>query len=236
MINESYEMVVQNRADALYKMIENVERAAKSISDNESAMYAEHMQTSSKLSMIAETVIDFEIAENGSNINSEIERYHAAEEYLSNMIKITCGEEGYVGQFIVMEEYPLSKYLIKWNASKNSVGNGFVSGIEIEQEEWYQKVIEKDGDFYWFMEEDRPEKLMGAKMLTYQKFSRGSKLEEKQLGILAFTIDMTVLKAELNLQGSTFGAYSYFINENSILAEIYSDEKKDAKPDISYEN
>ena len=151
MINESYEMVVQNRADALYKMIENVERAAKSISDNESAMYAEHMQTSSKLSMIAETVIDFEIAENGSNINSEIERYHAAEEYLSNMIKITCGEEGYVGQFIVMEEYPLSKYLIKWNASKNSVGNGFVSGIEIEQEEWYQKVIEKDGDFYWFM-------------------------------------------------------------------------------------
>jgi len=236
MINESYQMVVQSRADALQKMIENVEKAAKSISDNESAMYAEYLQTSSRLSMIAETVIDFEIAANGSNINSELERCHSAEEYLSNMIKITCGEEGYVGHFIVMEEYPLSKYLIKWNASKNSLGNGFVSGIEIEREEWYSKVIEKNGDFYWFIEEDRPGKLMAAKLLTYQKFSGVSKLEEKQLGILVFTIDMTVLKAELNLQGSAFGAYSYFIDENSILAEIYSDEKKDAKPDISYEN
>ena len=234
MINESYEMVVQNRADALHKMIENVEKAAKSISDNESAMYAEYLQTSSRLSMIAETVIDFEIAANGSNINSELERYHAAEEYLSNMIKITCGEEGYVGHFIVMEEYPLSKYLIKWNASKNSLGNGFVSGIEIEKEEWYSKVIENHGNFYWFVEEDRPEKLMAAKLLTYQKFSRGSKLEEKQLGILVFTIDMEVLKSDLNLQGSTFGAYSYFIDENNILAEIISDKKTDITPDMSY--
>jgi len=238
-INESYEMVVQNRADVLGKMIEKVEKAAKSISDSENAVYTEYpqyLQTSDRLTMIAETVIDFEIAANGSNIKSELERYQSAEDYLSNMIKITCGEEGYVGHFIVMGEYPLSKYLIKWNIGKNSVENRFVSGIEIEQEDWYRKVIEEDGDFYWFVEESRPEKLMAAKLLTYRKFSRGAKLEEKQLGILVFTIDMTVLKSELNLQGSAFGAYSYLIDENNILAEIYSDEKKDEKPDISYEN
>ncbi|MBQ8231370.1 MAG: histidine kinase [Lachnospiraceae bacterium] len=232
MINESFEMAAQNSADNMSKIIENCEKAAKGINNNEDARLS---ATSSSLTVIADTIINFEVAEGGANIKTELERYHAALDYFEGMLEITCGieEEGYVGQLLVCEEYPLSNYLVKWNVSKNSTISSFVSGSEIEQEIWYRKTMEKEGDFYWFVEEERPDNLVAAKLLTYQQLTRNNKFEEKNLGILLISIDLDMLREELNTQGMTFETYSYVTKENDILVEINNNEVSGTEINIS---
>lgn len=232
MINESFEMAAQNSADNLNKIIENVEKAAMGINNNENARFS---YTSSTLTLITDTIINFEIFEDGSNIKTELERYQAAINYFEGMLELTCGkvEEGYLGQLIIFEEYPIANYLVKWNVSMNSAISNFVSGSELEGESWYQKVIEQDGDYYWFVQENRPDKLLAAKLLTYQQLTKGNRLEEKNLGILLLAIDIGMLREEMSLQGTSFEAYSYVTCEDNILVEMNNPETMDVKFRIS---
>ena len=223
MINESFELMVYNSADRFNKVVENVEKAVDAIHNNEEARFS---SSTSSLTTVADAIINFEISEDTSNVKEELERYQTAVEYFTGMIELACGKEtdGYQGQLIIFEEYPIANYLINWNVNKTAVVSEFVAASDLEQEVWYQKTLEKAGDYYWFVQEEQPEMLFVAKLLTYQQLIRGYKMQEKELGILLIAIDIGMLQEEMSLKSDSFEGQGFITYEGNILFELNNKE------------
>ena len=88
----------------------------------------------------------------------------------------------------------------------------FYQSSNMENYDWYQTVIKKDGENYWFTDSAFPSRICVARILSYQQVSGTLNYEKHMAGVIMISFDMSWFAQKINNSEITRNALVYLLD------------------------
>ena len=209
----NFSMAITTNANGIREIFRSVEDAMDVVCDNENAYITDGRKN---VSSIAERIIFTDPREKGFNFSVMVEERNVHEAMLKVLFYSTD-----IYALLVPEAYPMAVYLEKWHDFEN----GFFRDTGMEDWDWYQEVVKRGGESYWFADEAAPGKLFGAKLLRYQYFTWQEGYEVKDLGVMVAGIDFAEIENRIDMSEMPERAQLAILDETGNI--LYTNQERE---------
>lgn len=190
-VQNSMEGIIQTNARKASGLFDTIFEAIHVVNDNETAY---QIPAKSKLSNIADQIVNYKPREDQSNLYENIKLIERNQDTFYDLFQVASAEENLSVFLLVSEEYPVTHLLTGWQGFEKE-NTEIVKSGNAEQEDWYRKALEAGGENYWFQKEEYPDRIFLAKQLSYQSLDFRNEYEIRSLGVIVANISMQWLDA-----------------------------------------
>ena len=111
----------------------------------------------------------------------------------------------YTNKLYILPEYTISRYCNK-SQQLTDDGCGFFSAVSVQQSEWFQETVRRDGSEYWFTLPDTPNTLYMTRLSVCNILGGNMELQRKHLGVLALSFDVSWVSSRIQTGALTQGS------------------------------
>lgn len=184
---ETMGSTMEANAQSYGNLIGEIDKAIKVVNDNETAFWISGNNHLSEYISVFE-----EYHPKNRNLKQALEQNVDNKVNFQNLFKAVLGTTNNLSVTLYFsQEYPLSVYYPGGSSMTDSV---FRSDRDLQEVEWYQQTVQREGDYYWFLQEENPEKIFVAKLLTYQKVNSKYEYSLVKAGVICLSFDAVWLE------------------------------------------
>lgn len=212
-VTESLEVAVSGNAEKLRVLTDTVLAAVRQVNDNQKAYISVGEQ---ELSPVADMITRYGTEGDDTNLYELINEMNMNKDLLEDIFATASGSiQGKMSYaLIVSGEYPIAKYLGLFRKGQT---NGLFRSKGVEERDWYQKTLERDGDIYWFCQEEYPGRVFMAKLLQYQYLDREYHYEIRKLGVMLVSFDVSWVAKQIDTAEITQETLFFIMDEEGNL-------------------
>lgn len=213
MVDKSLSSAMETNASELSNLINTISNGIDVIMDNEETNITD---TSNNFSAVANLILNYEKSDEVGHLYNFVQNTSAGKNQFKELFDTILGTTSSTPKsiLIVLEEYPIAEYLGKWVGTSSTA---FISCADLESEEWYQKTIEKDGEFHWFSLKDEPDKIFLTKLLKYRDF-RNQEFQIRNMGVILLGFNVDWIEERITTSELTEGTQIYISDTNGNVA------------------
>ena len=200
-VRNSMEGIIQTNARKASGLFDTIFEAIHVVNDNETAY---QIPAASKLSNIADQIVNYKPQEDQSNLYENIKLLERNQDTFYDLFQVASAEENLSVSLLVPEEYPVTHLLTGWQGFEKE-NTEIVKSGNAEQEDWYRKALEAGGENYWFQQEEYPDRIFLAKQLNYQSLDFRNEYAVRSLGVIVANISMQWLDSCIQTADLAYG-------------------------------
>ncbi len=240
---KTMEYAVAGNTERLQTLINTIEVAIDCVNDNTKAYKT---PDSNKLSTIVDLIVSYETDADDRSLREFTLEKKSNEQFFESLFitALDSVEKGEISCALIIEDdYPIVKYISPWHSSGDGV---FWRAENMEALDWYQKTLAKDGEIYWFNEEDHPQRIYMSKLLKYQYLDKMGNYGIRNIGVILVNFDLAWMSKRINMTELTEGSlvlvtdeagtvFFSNLNKDEITQEEFTYLLKNAKNGVTFD-
>ena len=224
------EYAVAGNTERLQLLLNTIEAAIDCVNDNEKAYQT---MNSRNISTIVDMIINYGIGNDHHTLRDIAVDKKNNEQFFESLFitALDSAKEELSCALIVSEEYPIAKHLYTWKPDGDGV---FLRAEGMEKYDWYNEAVQKDGEIYWFKNENFPERLYMAKLLKYQSALNIDDYKVCDIGVILVNFNLSWMSDRINMSELTEGTLILVTDENGTIFFSNLDSEQFKKVELEY--
>lgn len=228
---KTMEYAVAGNVERMQTLLDTIEAAIDCVNDNRSSYKT---PDSMKLSAIVDMIVSYEDGDDDQNLREMALEKKNNEQFFKSLF-ITAlnsvGENEISSTLIVLDEYPIAKHMSLWKKGGESA---FCRAEGVDRWDWYQETLKKDGNVYWFNDEEYPERLFMSKLLKYQYMDQNGEYEVRDLGVILVDFSLSWMAERINMSELTEGSMVLIADEKGTVFFDNLEMKEITEEEVAY--
>lgn len=211
---------VRSNENEIDSLLERMNFAVKLTHDNDT-IYEKSTLTPS---VLCQLLLEFQSWREYVSVHQLARDFTSYQQSFNEYFSTCFGENvDYSNTLFVNSALPIQDYLY---AAVLGERNGCSTDRAVQKEEWYQKAVAAGGEAYWFMDEEDPDTLYMAQLLTCVELMAIKGLVKTDIGVLVIGIDTESFKSGLDSNTLTEGSEIFLVNQSNEV--VYSESEYQA--------
>ncbi len=211
-VNESVMSAVSGKVSdnmsQMQSLLERIEISVDLVYDNDTLYY----EGDAEIPPICKMLLSYKSEPGNENVPALMKEYESNKKLFNDYFSACFGSTGtdYSNIIFVDTSLPIHKFLGRY--TDFAEGNGFRSGVNVRETDWYQQARKMDGDIYWFILPEYDTRLCMAKLLKHTYVDQNRELQVKEIGVLTLSFDIAAIYDRLDIEGLTSGSEIYLVD------------------------
>lgn len=202
-VQELINSTTSSNARQLNSLIDRIRVAAETLGSNETG----YVLPNDNIPAIKQMILFGEPGEGNCDLYPLMTDFSVNRTTFNNSFNSCFGRETgrYTNKLYILPEYTISRYCNK-SQQLTDDGCGFFSAVSVQQSEWFQETVRRDGSEYWFTLPDTPNTLYMTRLSVCNILGGNMELQRKHLGVLALSFDVSWVSSRIQTGALTQGS------------------------------